>query len=411
MNYQELLKKTEVHVNLFYSDHTDANLYYHNYSHAMEILGNAKKIAEHYHLDDHTFFIVCAAACFQNLGYMIKNVESHKMESAKLARVFLSTFDVNETNLAAIDKCILATQIPQKPESLAEEILCDADLYHLGTDSFLKKNKLLRKEMGAFGNTKIDGNAWRESTIRILENHQYHTGYCQSLLNKTKAANLKQLRNKQEKKKNHVKADAPLKDSANGYQRANERVAGNKPAAKPKKIDPPLRGIETMFRISASKNIRISEMADSKSNIMISVNSIIISVILGLMARTLEENPSLIIPTILLLAVNVATIIFSVLATRPKIANGRFTREDVTNRSVNLLYFGSFYNMTFKEYDDGLKAMMVDREFLYGSLSKDTYWQGKVLGHKYRLLRISYTIFLYGIIAAVLAFSAAIIFF
>jgi len=89
-----------------------------------------------------------------------------------------------------------------------------------------------------------------------------------------------------------------------------------------------------------------------------------------------------IIPNVILLSVNVGTIIFSVLATKPKISNGRFTHEDVTNRSVNLLYFGSFYKMSFREFDDGLKEVMKDGDFLYGTLSKDTYWQGKVLGRK-----------------------------
>lgn len=152
-------------------------------------------------------------------------------------------------------------------------------------------------------------------------------------------------------------------------------------------------------------------MADNKANIMISVNSIIISVVLGLMIRNLEQNNNLIIPTILLLIVNVATIIYSVLATRPKIPDGFFTKEQVENKSVNLLYFGSFYSMDFEEYHEGLKAMMNDSEFLYGTLTKDMFWQGKVLGRKYRLLRISYTIFLYGIIASVLAFTAAVVFF
>jgi len=100
-----------------------------------------------------------------------------------------------------------------------------------------------------------------------------------------------------------------------------------------------------------------------------------------------------------------------VLATRPKISDGKFTREDVTNRSVNLLYFGSFYKMSFREFDEGFKEMMDDGDFLYGTLSKNTYWQGKVLGRKFRLLSISYTIFLYGIVAAVFAFLAAVIFF
>ena len=209
----------------------------------------------------------------------------------------------------------------------------------------------------------------------------------------------------------NIKKVQDLEGAADVNQKAAEVVVDNKSDDAPKKKDRPSRGIETMFRIVASKNIRISEMADGKANIMISINSIIISVILGLMASSLHDNQNLIIPTIILLAVNVGTIVFSVLATRPKISNGVFTREDVTNRSVNLLYFGSFYKMNFKEFDEGLKEMMDDSEFLYGTLSKDTYWQGKVLGRKYRLLRISYTIFLYGIVASVLAFVTAIIFF
>lgn len=407
MNYQELLIKTEDHVNQFYRDHSDSNLLYHNQSHTLEVLGNTKKIADHYQLDDRSYFIVCAAACFHDLGNLVKNVESHEMKSAQLAADYLSGLGINEEGITAVKNCILATKMPQSPETLLEKIICDADLYNLGTDDFWEKTKLLKKEMEALGNAKIDGITWRASTISMLESFTYHTDYCKLLLDKTRAANLERLKRKQEKKIDELSGNATPAVTVDG----NLVAVVNKPAGKPKKKERPLRGIETMFRISASKNIRISEMADNKANIMISVNSIIISVILGLMARTLEENKNLIIPTIVLLTVNVGTIIFSVLATRPKIANGFFTPEEVANRSVNLLYFGSFYNMNFKEYDDGLKEMMEDSDFLYGSLSKDTFWQGKVLGRKYRLLRISYTIFLYGIVAAVLAFSAAIVFF
>jgi len=408
LNYQELLKKTEDHVDLFYRNHTDENLFYHNHSHIIDVLENAKKIATHYYLDDRTFFIVCAAACFHDLVYLSNNEESNEIESAKLARAFFTTLDVNETDIIAIEKCILATKMPQNPESLAEKILCDADLYNIGTVGFAEMNKFLKLEAEAFGNAKIDDGAWLTSTRNMLENHSYHTEYCQLILNSIKAANLEQVRNMLEQNRKKVQA---LEGATDVNQKAAEVVVDNKSDDAPKKKDRPSRGIETMFRIVASKNIRISEMADGKANIMISINSIIISVILGLMASTLRDNQNLIIPTIILLAVNVGTIVFSVLATRPKISNGVFTREDVTNRSVNLLYFGSFYKMNFKEFDEGLKEMMDDSEFLYGTLSKDTYWQGKVLGRKYRLLRISYTIFLYGIVASVLAFVTAIIFF
>jgi len=411
MDYHELLKKVEDHVDLFYREHTNADLFYHRKSHTLEVLGNTKKIADHYQLDDRLFFIVCAAACFHDLGHLMKDESNYEARSAALAEGFLKSIGVEDADVAAVKNCIMVTKMPQTPTSLAEKIVCDADLFNLGTTAFWDNNKLLKKEEAALTNAKVDSVAWRESVISMLESHQYHTDYCQLLLNKTKAENLAKLKNKQEEKLKKAQQAVLLENAVEDGQEAAVPAVANKKAARNKKKDRPLRGIETMFRISASKNIRISEMADNKANIMISVNSIIISVVLGLMVGKLEENKSLIIPTVILLIVNVTTIIYSVLATRPKIANGFFTQEDVEKRSVNLLYFGSFYNMNFKEYDEGLKEMMADSDFLYGNLSLDTFWQGKVLGRKYQLLRISYTIFLYGIVAAVLAFAAAVIFF
>jgi Family of unknown function (DUF5706) len=410
MNYHELLKKVEDYVNLFFREHTDPNLFFHNLSHTSNVVDNTKQIADHYQLDDRAFFVVCAAACFHDTGQLIKSGEGHEDRSAELAQDYLTGIGVNEEDITAIKKCILATTMPQRPESLSEQIICDADLFNLGSNNFRDQNRLLRKEMEAVNNVKMDGAAWRASSISILEKHTYHTDYCRLLLDKTKAENLDRLKNRQEEKLKEDQEASTLQNAAMANLELMTGHGDNKKKAKIKKKDRPLRGIETMFRISASKNVRISEMADNKAHIMISVNSIIISVVLGLIIRTLEQNSNLIIPTIILLLVNVTTIIFSVLATRPKIANGLFTQEQVDNKSVNLLYFGTYYNMHYKEYEDGINAMMADGDFLYSSLTKDIFWQGKVLGRKYKLLRISYTIFLFGIIAAVLAFTAAVIF-
>ena len=144
---------------------------------------------------------------------------------------------------------------------------------------------------------------------------------------------------------------------------------------------------------------------------MITVNSIIISVVLGLILYKLDTSPNLLIPSIILLIVNATTIFLGVLATRPKFNDGLFTPEQVQNKSVNLLFFGSYYNMNYKEYNDGIKAMMGDSDFLYGTLTKDMFWQGKVLGRKYRLLRYAYTFFMYGILAAIFGYLIVIVFY
>jgi hypothetical protein len=104
-------------------------------------------------------------------------------------------------------------------------------------------------------------------------------------------------------------------------------------------------------------------------------------------------------------------VIFSVLATRPKIPDGQFTEEQIRNRSVNLLFFGHFYKMKYEQYYEGMKEVMNDKEFLYGSLIKDIYSQGVVLGRKFRFLRISYTLFMYILVVAVVAYGISFIFF
>jgi hypothetical protein len=201
---------------------------------------------------------------------------------------------------------------------------------------------------------------------------------------------------------------------------ANE-IADNLTAAKPvehkepkvgyasefKKSKHHLAGVQTMFKNSSSNHQRLSMMADNKAFIMITVNSIIISVAIGLFIGKFVQIPHIIWPTILLVLVNIAAIIYSVLATRPNIPSGTFTREQVDNKTVNLLFFGSYYKMTLPEYEYGIRQMMDDSEFLYGSLIKDIYWQGRTLGRKFRLLRISYDIFMYGIALSVAGYLVA----
>ncbi len=409
MNYNALLIKVEEQVALMYRQHANASLFYHNLSHVNEVLDATKKMAVHYKLDDRWFFIVCAAACFHDVGYLVMNNVPHEEKSAELAANYLTSLGVDEADINEVKKGILATRMPQVPTTLAEKIICDADHFYYGSKDFKEKNKQLRLEHEAMTNTKADRTVWTATMITTLENHQYHTDFAQSLLNETKAENLERLRRKQEERL--VAQEKPTAVVEAGTQPETIVSGTHKKMLKHKKKDRPAKGIETMFRISSTKSIRLSEMADNKAHIMITVNSIIISVVLGLILYKLDSNPYLLVPSIILLIVNATTIFFAVLATRPKFSDGVFSQEQVDNRSVNLLYFGSYYKMNYREYNEGVKTMMSDSDFLYGTLTRDMYWQGKVLGRKYRLLRICYTMFMFGIMAAILAFLVAIVLF
>jgi len=417
MNYLEVLDQVRAHVASLFHANKDERLIYHNLGHTERVVKAVVKIANHYQLSDHDFFVVNAAAWFHDIGYLT-SFDHHEARGAESAKQFLTARGAEPEVIELIVNCILATKMPQHPVSLLEQIVCDADLFHLGGDNFKENNKLMRREVKAFHEKDIDKDEWRLKTIALFEGHHYHTEYCQDLLNAKKELNLQELKDKSEKqalreeKKVEKEQEKEEKKERKEEKKQEESKAIMKKDAevtevKKKKSDRPDKGIETMFRITSGNNQRLSDMADNKAHIMISTNSIILSVILSILLRKLEDNPHLIIPTLILLVICVVTMVFSILATRPSVPEGTFSAEDIRQKKVNLLFFGNFYRMDLPDYVAGMEQMMEDRDFLYGSLIRDVYSQGVVLGRKYRLLRIAYNVFMFGIIGSVLAFVIA----
>jgi predicted metal-dependent HD superfamily phosphohydrolase len=401
MNYQQLLQQVQDDVLNYYKTHDTSKLIYHNLEHTNGVVAAATQIANHYQLSDSDFFIVLCAAWFHDTGYM-EDPKNHEQKGADMATTFLKHNGVDDDTISKVKGCIMATQMPQTATTLLEQIVCDADLYHLGTDEFVKKDKLLHKEINLCYNLDLSKQEWHQKTLKFLEIHQYFTEYCKLLLSDKQAQNVAELREKVAKKE-IKEINEPVIEIAEQVN-PDEKIKGKK---KKKEKDRPDKGIETMFRLSSSNHQRLSDMADRKAHIMITVNSIILSAIISLVLRKISEYGFLIIPSIILLTISVLAITFSILSTRPTIPAGVFTREDVESKKVNLLFFGNFYKMPLEDFSYGMQAMMNDSEFLYGSLIKDVYAQGVVLGRKYRLLRIAYNIFMYGLIVAVMAFIIA----
>jgi len=392
MNYNEIIDDATVYIKQIIADSGKADLCYHNLTHTQMVVTAAKQIGNHYQLNEKDFFTVVVAAWFHDLGYYTGKKEQHEEEGARLATAFL-TGKADNSIIQQVANCILATKIPQAAGNLLEMIMCDADMFHLGTDDFIERNKLMRKEAAATLKKDISKEEWRAGTIALLQQHHYYTDYCQLLLNDKKQQNLDKLIQKMESSPKELTATpAPV---------------FNEPAVKDKTKEPS-RGIETMFRITSSNNQRLSDMADNKAHILITVNSIILSAIISLVLRKLDDSNYFTYPTFLLLIVSVLTIIVSILATRPSIPNGIFTQEDMAAKKTNLLFFGNFYKMSLDEYSDGMQKVMKDKDFLYNTLIKDVYFQGVVLGKKYQLLRRAYNIFMFGLTISILSYIAAV---
>lgn len=407
MNYYTLLDETKQYVTAFFQSHANEKLVYHNLAHTESVVNAAIEIANHYRLSDQDYFVVVAAAWFHDIGYFVK-AQQHEEKGVEEATSYLRRKGVEESVILTVAACIMATRLPQTPQTLLENIVADADLFHLGTSKFSENNKLLRKEYEAVHNLEISKDEWRNKTIRLLETHQYHTDYCRLLLNDTKAKNLEKLKAKEAGKHPEYVKTPPAVPAIAQLEKPKVKQPSEQDE-KTKRKNRPERGIETMFRITSGNHQRLSDMADSKAHIMISVNSIIISVLVSVLLKNLEQFPKYTIPALLLLSMSLVTIIFSILATRPNIPQGTFTTADITEKKVNLLFFGNFFKMSLEDYTSGMENMMEDRDFLYRTLIKDIYSQGVVLGTKYQRLRISYNVFMYGLIASVIAFAIAAI--
>jgi len=432
MDYSSILEQVQHYVRSFFDTHVNDRLLYHNRKHTEQVVEAAVQIAQHYQLNDEEFFIVKVAASFHDMGYLTGEGPGHEARGAGMAEAFLEGTGVDRGIIDSIRKCILATQLPQRAITLVEQIVCDADLYHLGTDNFGDRNKLMRKEAEATHHKKISKEEWRKGTIRFLESHHYYTDYCRLLLNEKQRENLDKLRAKEpdvEEEEGNVlngllrqhgllesggvaggngnPLEGLLRKAGVSESQADEEEKQTSVKEKKNKKKDPGRGIDTVFRITSNNNQKLSSQADSKAHILIQVNAIIISVLLSLLLRKIEDHTNLAIPATLLLFVNLITIIFSILATRPHIPPGTFSKADLDDKKVNLLFFGNFYRMTLEEYAGGMLIMMDDKDFLYGSLIRDVYYQGIALGKKYRWLRWSYNVFMYGLIASVMAFLIA----
>lgn len=185
-----------------------------------------------------------------------------------------------------------------------------------------------------------------------------------------------------------------------------DRAEKKKPKKKEKKKKGSDRGVETMFRTSYRTHLDLSSLADAKANIMISINGIMISILLATVYPSVIQNRWLLLPSTVLLLSCLVSLVYAVVAARPRVTRRTVSLDDVRGNRGNILFFGTFVNMTEADFLAGMWDLMEDRTRTYTSMMRDLYGLGAVLETKYRLLRISYTVFMVGLAVGVVSFLA-----
>lgn len=406
----KVLLAVEEFVTNFYRDQVPKEYVYHDLQHTQNVVLSCREMGLSFGINDREMELLIIAAWFHDTGYD-KGPERHEERSCEYCGKFLIPYSLPEEELKTIFAIIMATKLPQKPEGLLQQIICDADLSHLGDKSYWDRCGRVRQELIITRNRIMTDQEWVDFELNFLTNHQYHTFIAKEHYNKRKLKHIVQLR-KQKMRLNpgdvmSMEEMFELSKKKKKKEKAFQEVERDDSSENRKGSVG--RGAETMYRTNYNTHINLSHMADQKANQMISINTIVIGVIFSSHVPPIIKEHLYLIPTILLISVCMTAIVFATLSTRPKITSGRVTIEDIKMKRSNLLFFGNYYNMKLEDYHWGVMEMIHDSDFLYSSMTRDLYYLGVVLAKKYRYLSICYNIFMYGMIFSVIAYAITFI--
>ncbi|WP_179352716.1 Pycsar system effector family protein [Winogradskyella vidalii] len=376
---ETLLFNVEIYVAELLNKQLASTNYYHNAIHTREVVANVKDLATKENCSETETLSLLLAAWFHDTGYIYTD-DGHEEESVKIAKSYLKTQDVPEATQEQIEQLILATKKNFKPTNKLEAIAKDADCGHIASEDYLSTSENLLKEINAKNEYQLSKIEWMRENLNFLKNHSFYSDSAKLLW-------------QPKKERNQLEIQKKL------YKQSNKKSKKDKST----KFG---RGVETMYRVQLKNHIELSAIADTKANILLSVNAIIISVALSNLIPKLDSpsNYFLVYPTLILMLFSVASVVLSVLSTRPKISNVAITKDMIKKKKTNILFFGNFHKMSLKDFEWGIDYLMDNEETLYNSLTKDLYYLGLVLNRKYKLLRITYTVFMFGIIISAATF-------
>jgi hypothetical protein len=136
-------------------------------------------------------------------------------------------------------------------------------------------------------------------------------------------------------------------------------------------------------------NWALSEMADNKASILMGASFVVFSLSIGDVATGKATFPMLVLTLF-----SFAATVLGVLTVRPN----RLRKFKLDPNNVNIMFFGSYANISREEYVEQMMKVLTSEEEVYKRLARDVYDHGCILrADKYRWLYWSYTLFLVGL--------------
>lgn len=390
MSKKDLQKEAQQYVYEYLSTHLPATYVFHDYNHAEEVATIADELAEEAGLEEPQRTCLLLAAWFHDTGYC-GGKEGHEERSVDVFKKFASSFEADQIDEDLVSQLILSTKHGQVPASQLEKLLHDANYSYLGRKRFERRGRLLRLEEETIQEKKFSLHEWQLQLLKLQLETKFYTAEAHSSFAKRKNKNIASQR--------------------------EEIIKARKTTVRKKTGKDFGRGVDTIYRVTLRNHINLSSIADGKANMIISINTLVLSILITagsagftMSQNSIQDNLVYIIPVLLLMLTSLVAITFAVFSAMPKVSGQEFTDEDVKQHKVSLLYFGNFLRLGKTEFVDYLRELKEDQEVLYDDLSRDLYNLGLVLRKKYRLLTYAYRIFVGGLVLSFLVFLGSLFF-
>ncbi len=395
-NANPIIKSAEEYVFNLFKEKLPPDHVYHNFKHTFQTVKACKGLANEYNLTSRDFEILLLAAIFHDTGY-IETYQGHEEISVKNFNEFIKG-DYPLEDIKKVEELILSTRAGTVPDGTLQEILHDADYINIGKKSFFQRAELLRIEWERLLNKTYTDMEWAEIQLNFLISTSFVTEEAMMKLDDQREVNIRLQREKIETLRvEKEKLDFKLEKN------------------NPNKAIKEGRGIETLYRSVYENHINLSQIADNKAGIMISINTIIVSLVITLFGSGYtfsgqNEFGSLrfVIPMAVLLITSLLAVVFAILSSRPNVTTKE--KYELSKKDSSILFFGNFSQLQVREFVGRINELKEQRNELYDSMSVDIYHLGSVLVKKYRLLSWSYNVFMSGLVLCAVAFIIIMMF-
>ncbi|MBK8846367.1 MAG: HD domain-containing protein [Bacteroidetes bacterium] len=177
------------------SNQLDVHFSYHSLEHSLDVFDASLRLCKMEKINNPRLeLLIATAALYHDTGFTIGGYKDHEEAGCAVARKHLPELGYTNEDLDEISKLILATKLPQNPQTIQERIICDADLDYLGREDYYPISSQLKDEFSHFGIIKTESD-WLRVQITFFKSHTFFTNSAKEMRNERKMQYLEELIN------------------------------------------------------------------------------------------------------------------------------------------------------------------------------------------------------------------------